>query len=97
MSSEARILVVKPGSMESSDKALLKKSNIIVVESVDPSSVRLLSAEASPLTANELFYAAMEAVVSDETNNGGATRKAFAMNMAAMTRAARGIPRSEKP
>lgn len=49
-------------ALSDDDKALLRGGGIICVEADDPSAVRFLSPETSPLAGGDLFYAAISAI-----------------------------------
>ena len=57
----AEILVTKPGILNARDKATLRKSGVVVVESEDPSSVKLIKTEGQELSGNDLAWAAISA------------------------------------
>lgn len=80
-----QILVTKPKALNAADKDLLRQAGVVVVESDDPASVRLLGCEPSPMNSTDLFYSAMMAIL-----NGGSqfTQAEFAKQVAAMTKAA---------
>lgn len=82
---KAQILVVKPKSLNAADKKLLRESGVVVVESNDPASVRLLGCEPQPMNSTDLFYAAMKAIASDKY--AGNTADHFAKQVAALTKA----------
>lgn len=77
-----QILVVKPMSLSPSDKGLLRKAGIVVVEAAEPGDVRLLSAEAPPIDGNVMLVAAMKALTqSFDTSSGKPQREMFARLM----------------
>lgn len=78
----AQILVVKPKTLNAADKKLLREANVVVVESNDPGSVRFLQAEGPALAPNDMFWAAMTAIASDQYT--GNTRKKFVANLASL-------------
>lgn len=68
----AQILVVKPKSLTSGDKKLLRAAGVVCIEAADPSSVRLIQSEGSVVPGDELLYAAMKAL----RDQGGSGAKA---------------------
>lgn len=80
-----QILVVKPKTLTAADKKALRESGVVCVESSDPASVRMLQTEGPALSCNDLFWAAMNAVASDQYTSN--TRKAFVKNVAALAKA----------
>lgn len=78
-----QILVVKPKALSPSDKGLLRKAGIVVVEAAEPGEVRLLQAEAPPIDGNAMLLAAMKAL--NHTNSystGDKQREMFTKLMA---------------
>lgn len=73
-----QILVVKPKALSPSDKGLLRKAGIVVVEAAEPSEVRLLSAEAPPIDGNAMLWSAMKALNQTfDTSSGRPQREMF--------------------
>lgn len=86
----AQILVVTPGTLNDADKALLRESGVVCVESADPSSVRFLTTEAPAISGNDLFYAAMQAIASDRYSSNTADK--FAKTVAVLVKASNALP-----
>ncbi len=57
------ILVVKPGMVKRADKRLLNDSGIVVIETDDPQSIRLITPEVE-FSGSELLLAALVALDS---------------------------------
>lgn len=67
----AEILIVKPKTLNATDKAALRKAGVVVVEAVNPSEVRFLRAQ-SELAPSDLALAAMKALDKCGYANNGA-------------------------
>lgn len=80
----AQILVVKPKTLTIADKKLLRESGVVCIEATDPSSVVLLQPESQPINSNDMFWAAMNAIVSDKYSDRSAVQ--FAKNMASLAK-----------
>ncbi len=74
-----QILVVKPGTLTVGDKRKLRRADVVTVEAETPQDVRLIGAEGAPLDGNDLFFAAMSALVNPGgTGFASDARSAFA-------------------
>lgn len=71
------IIVAAKGSLTEEQKAKLEEKDLIVIETNDPSSVKILSAIDS-MTGDALFMSALEAVVDASSMTVPAT---FARNL----------------
>lgn len=76
-----QILVTTPGAISEQDKATLRDSGVVVVETDNVANVRLLDAEVPAINANGLLWAAVHAI----TYSGSAlAHNAFVKNVAAI-------------
>jgi hypothetical protein len=57
-----QILVTKPNALKQRDKAALRRSGVVVVETDDPANVKLLDAEGSALSGDEITLAVLKAL-----------------------------------
>lgn len=60
----AQILITKPGTLTKADKTKLRAVDVVVVESDDPSSVKLITPEYGELAGSDLAFAAIKAMVT---------------------------------
>ena len=74
------LLVLKPGAISLEDKEVATRAGIIVIEVDDPSSVRLLKANAE-ISGSDMLRAAMKALYEGDSIDGA--RRHFALNIAA--------------
>jgi hypothetical protein len=54
-----QVLLTKPGVLTATDKKLLRQAGIVPIEAAKPSEVRLLQTEGSPISGDDLFFAAL--------------------------------------
>jgi hypothetical protein len=70
-----QVLVTKPSSVSESDRALLHDAGVIVVETFDPSSIKLLEVSGIEVGGSGLLYCALKALNSGETYTSSARAK----------------------
>ena len=75
----AQILVTKPDALNQRDKALLRKSGVVVVEADSPADVKLVSTDSGEISAGGMLYACLKAITTDQFNNGTGGRLAKTM------------------
>jgi hypothetical protein len=63
----AQVLVTKPSSVSEADRALLHEAGIIVVETFDPSAIKLLDVSSAGIGGSGLLYAALKALQTTGT------------------------------
>jgi hypothetical protein len=57
-----QVLVTKPGTLDATDKRMLRKAGVVTVEAAKPEDVRLLSVEGPAMGGGDLLFAAMTAL-----------------------------------
>jgi len=90
----AQILVTKPKALSSADKAILRESGVVVIETNSPKDVRFLIADKPPLDSNDLFRAAMFAIADSSYVD---TKEKFAKNLALFVKANDANKTEQKP
>lgn len=60
------ILVTKPDTLNRRDKSALRRAGIVVVESDDPTGVKLISADRGEMSASGMLLACLRAISKDD-------------------------------
>lgn len=79
---EPLLLPVKPGSLNTKDKAELRKTGVLVIEHDNPAELRLLKPHAE-LDANDMLRCAMKALCSNTGVSAQQQRECFTNLLAA--------------
>lgn len=80
---ETSILVTKPKQLNASDKEVLRKAGVIVIEAEDTQSIRFIKPNAE-ISGSDMFRAAMAGIAR---GNDTTTMREFSMQIAAMSKA----------
>lgn len=75
----AEIIVTKPGEITRRDKATLRKSGVVIIESDFPETVRFIKHDGHEVSGTNLYWAAMDAL--SKSINGA---NQFVTNMASI-------------
>jgi hypothetical protein len=74
-----QVIVFPRGQLNARDKERLTKHGITAVEADDPSKVRVIFAEALPISGNDMLIAALEAMCS--SSGDVSVRSAFTFHL----------------